>query len=628
MGLAANTFRPLPLGEVTPRGWLRKQLEIQAEGITADLDEHWEPLANNQWRGGEHDGWERGPYYADGLLPLGQLLGDEELIAKADDWVESFLSWQQDDGWIGPRSAAFDRYPHDTWPRAVVLKVLQQHYETNNDDRSLDAARQFCRLLFESELDERPLSDWGKFRWQELALGVHWLYEETGEEWLCDLGHDLAEQGYDWISHFTGGRRLYDFEYDRPAPEWTHETHVVNTAMGIKTPAIHYRQSQSTTAETVQDALLILDAYHGQATGVFTGDENLAGRDPTRGTELCAVVEFMYSLEKLIATFGQVALADRLERVAYNALPATFTSDMQHHQYDQQANQVMCSIGDYPWTNGPDANLFGIEPNYGCCTANLHQGWPKFVKHLWMASDSGLVAPCYGPSEVTTTIDGVDVTVIEDTEYPFADTVELIVESSDAVTFSLGLRIPGWSTAGTITLPDGSKVREQGGQFVTIDRKWTNEERVELTFDIPVTCRRGYQGSVSLTRGPLVFSLPIESEFQQLGDVRSESMAQHEVFPVSAWNYGLSIDHENPDADVSIRRSGIGSVPFDESEPPIELAVSGATVDDWTLADTTAGPIPQSPRRVDETTELTLSPYGATTLRITEFPLVYTTERP
>ena len=87
----------------------------------------------------------------------------------------------------------------------------------------------------------------------------------------------------------------------------------------------------------------LLDRYHGQATGIFTCDEHLAGRSPSQGTELCTVVEAMYSLELLSAITGDARLGDRLEKLAFNALPATFKKDMTAHQYDQQCNQVICS---------------------------------------------------------------------------------------------------------------------------------------------------------------------------------------------------------------------------------------------------------------------------------------------
>ena len=150
---------------------------------------------------------------------------------------------------------------------------------------------------------------------------------------------------------------------------------------------------------------------------MFSADEHHAGQDPTQGTELCAVVEALYSLEHLLSLTGDPAYGDRLERVAFNALPATFAPDMWSHQYDQQVNQVQCTINpDHMWsTNGPESNIYGLEPNYGCCTANLHQGWPKFVAHLWMrAKDEGIAVMAYAPSTARFEVRGQPVTVTLD----------------------------------------------------------------------------------------------------------------------------------------------------------------------------------------------------------------------
>jgi len=163
--------------------------------------------------------------------------------------------------------------------------VFRQHYAATGDERVVEAALDFCELLHESALDEHPLEDWGRFRWQDLALGVHWLYEETGRDWLVDLAEAVADQRYDWPTHFAGGRRTYGFAHDDPSPDWNYDTHVVNNAMGVKAPAVAYRTTgEETDRDAVGNAIDTLDTYHGQATGLFTGDENLAGRDPTRGT--------------------------------------------------------------------------------------------------------------------------------------------------------------------------------------------------------------------------------------------------------------------------------------------------------------------------------------------------------
>src|SRR3954449_4549427 len=104
--LQAAAFDLLPLGAIVPRGWLHDQLLIQAHGLTGHIDEFWPDLGpQNIWLGGTEEGWERGPYYLDGLVPLAYLLDDETLKAKARRWIEAILVFQDASGWIGPVQA-------------------------------------------------------------------------------------------------------------------------------------------------------------------------------------------------------------------------------------------------------------------------------------------------------------------------------------------------------------------------------------------------------------------------------------------------------------------------------------------------------------------------------------------
>src|SRR5205814_883017 len=122
--------------------------------------------------------------------------------------------------------------------------------------------------------------------------------------------------------------------------QFNHVTHVVNVAMGLKEPALRFaRTCEERWRAAVHAGLANLSRYHGQATGMFSGDEWLAGREPTQGVELCAVVEMMFSLRHLFRILGDPAIPDWLERIAYNCLPATISPDMRSHQYDQQPNQ-------------------------------------------------------------------------------------------------------------------------------------------------------------------------------------------------------------------------------------------------------------------------------------------------
>lgn len=613
-------FQPLPLGAVKPAGWLARQLRIQADGLTGNLDLFWPDIKESGWIGGKDEGWERMPYWLDGALPLAYLLDDAALTARIERYLDCILDHQQEDGWLGPeqsssRSGSYK--PRDPWPVFVMLKVLTQFHEVTGDPRVIPAMQRFLHCLA-TQLDERPLFDWNKFRWQDLVLCIHWLYDRTGEAWLLELANEAHAQGYDWLAHFG------DLPIKERVRLWTFESHVVNNAMAVKAPGVWYRQSGGAVHRTLAaKALEELDKYHGQATGVFTGDECFAGKMPSQGTELCAVVEYMFSLELLTAILGDTAFADRLERITFNALPATFKPDMWAHQYVQQANQVVCKVSPERvyGTNGPEANLFGLEPNYGCCTANMHQGWPKFTSHLWMRTpDGGLAAVAYAPSSVRTTIGDANVEATLRTDYPFSDELVFSVVTDKPASFPLVLRIPAWVDGATLKVADGETERPAPGTWHRIAREWSGMSTVILTLPMPVRTERRFNDAVSISKGPLLFSLKIGEEWKRLrGD---DPHADWEVFPVTPWNYALQAVGEGS-AWIEFESRAPGDCPFSPEGAPVTATVKGRLLPEWGLERDAAAPPPQSPVQSDlPLTGLELIPYGCTNLRVTEFPVL------
>jgi uncharacterized protein len=620
--LAQNAFYMLPLGAVRPSGWLMKQLQIQANGLGGHLDETWADVGSNSgWLGGTGESWERGPYFLDGLVPLAYLMDDDRLKAKAQKFLDWTLTHQTSNGMIGPSGN------QDWWPRMIILKALAQYQEATGDPRVIPAlSRYFAYQL--ATLPQRPLRDWGKFRSQDNALIVIWLYNRTGDPKLLQLIRLLREQAHDWQAQFS------DFKFTQPVTremikldegkglgDLALSTHGVNNGQALKAAPVWSLLSNSDADRAgFHQMLAALDKYHGLPNGMFSCDEHLAGRNPSQGSELCTVVETLFSLEQSLAILGDAAIGDRIETIAFNALPGTFTDDMWAHQYDQEPNQVEVSLHRKPWTtNGPESNLYGLEPNFGCCTANFHQGWPKFAASLWMfSSDGGLVAALYSPCEVRTMVRNTEVRITEDTEYPFQGSVRIKIEPATALGFPLRLRIPAWAGDPVILVNQRPVNIPHDAGFAMIDRTWKSGDVVELQLPMSPRLVKGYNDSISVESGPLFFSLPIGETWLKLRD--RGMTADWQVFPNSQWNYALASSEKEIERESVPDPSQQGS-PFSLSAAPVKLRVKARKLPSWLAVDGVADPVPQSPVASSEPEEtITLVPYAAAKLRITAFP--------
>ncbi len=638
-----RSFHTLQLGSIRPEGWLREMLLRQRDGITADLDRTYESVIGprNGWLGGDGDQWERGPYWIDGLLPLAYILEDEELKAKAQKWVEWALASQKEDGSFGPdRDLPAEKglqksNAQDWWPRMVVLKIMQQYYEASKDERVIGFMRRYFRYQYET-LPVKPLNHWtfwAEYRGGDNLLSVLWLYGKCGDEWLLELAQLIHGQTFDYTWMFL--------ESDMLSKEGT--IHCVNLAQGLKEPAVYWQiDPEQRYLDAVHKALRDIRRFSGFPNGMFGGDEAYRDNDPTNGSELCSAVELMFSLEEMLQITGDTRFANHLERIAFNALPAQISDDFKSHQYFQQANQVLISREDrnFDLSYHGTAQCMGFLTGYPCCLCNLHQGWPKFTSNLWYTNkDGGLTAMIYAPCRVRTEIKGCIVEIEEKTFYPMDEAVVLVIGIDAPTSFPLELRVPSWTTCeARIDVNGNEAYTAVPGKVTRIDRMWSDGDVVTMRLPMPVRTGRWHKNSVSVERGPLVYALGIEGETSvtDLPEGSRYGRSFYTVTPVSEWNYGLMSDVvTDPDkAKVHIDRQKLRSDWYwDPSSCPISIEVPAALIEDWKIYNGAAGPMPYSPllvrgvnrksaHKARNIQTIRLIPYGSTTLRISEFPLL------
>ena len=438
-----------------------------------------------------------------------------------------------------------------------------------------------------AELPTRPLESWGKFRWQDNALSALWLYQRQPDPSLLNLVRLLHQQGWDWqqqYARFTTTdpvtREIIKQRDTTTKGDFSLSTHGVNNGQAIKAaPVWSLVSGVPEDRAGIYTMLSALDRYHGLPNGMFSCDEHLAGRNPSQGSELCTVVETMFSLEQSIAILADPTLADRLERIAFNALPGAFSPDMWAHQYNQEPNQVECSLHRKPWTtDGPESNLYGLAPHFGCCTANYHQGWPKFTASLFMqvpadpttGTSEGLAAIAYAPCTVRTSIRNTPVECIQTTDYPFRNSIRIVLNPAHPIAFPLHIRIPSWATNAELRINNQPQPQPASATFARLHRTWTRGDTIDLSFPQTPILVPGFNNSVSVERGPLVFSLPIGESWVKLRD--QHLTADWQVFPTTPWNYALTTDTSTP---IPVTENPIPANPFTQTPAPaVSLAVT------------------------------------------------------
>ncbi|SDK22593.1 DUF1680 family protein [Catalinimonas alkaloidigena] len=641
-------YGEVPLGSIRPEGWLRDQLVIMRNGTTGHLDEVYGKVKDdNGWLGGKGDGWEETPYWLDGAVPLAYLLDDKELQQKVKKYIDWTIDHQRPSGYFGPITPAERERGaeitvancdagEDWWPKMVMLKVIQQYYTATEDKRVIPFMQHYFDYQLQS-LKACPIgkwTEWAQSRGADNVMMAQWLYGLTKEPKLLELAALIESQSFAW-SEWLGSRDwVIAAAANQTDENWMHR-HAVNVGMALKSPAVNYqRTGDQKFLKDIETGFQDLMTLHGLPMGVFSGDEDLHGNEPTQGTELCAIVESMFSLEQIIGITGDVHYMDALERMTFNALPPQTTDDYNAKQYFQVANQVQISRGVFDFSlpfNREMNNVLGMRSGYTCCLANMHQGWTKYAQHLWYTTaDGGLAALEYGPNELTLKMgtSQTPVTIKETTNYPFEDQIQFEVVTKKAVQFPLQLRIPGWCDEAVISINGQEARREPGGQVITLDRTWKKGDRVTLQLPMPVRTSNWAKNSRAVERGPLVYALKLQERWEKGHDEKEGDYFS--VFPEGDWNYGLLrkvVEQPQANLDVTVKPMPQSFV-WNLAHAPVEITAPAKKIPGWQAVNGVAHqPVTEREgiykgKVAAETEDITLVPYGCTKVRIVAFPVV------
>ena len=232
--------------------------------------------------------------------------------------------------------------------------------------------------------------------------------------------------------------------------------------------------------------------------------------------------------------------------------------------------------------------------------------------------------------------DGTEITLHEQTNYPFEEMTRFTVGTSENVSFPFYLRIPAWCKNASVLIngkPQQTKFAP--GTYACIEREWKDGDEVVLNLPMEYAVRQWQvnKNSVSVDYGPLTLSLRVEEEYKQMPSTvtavwdskwqegaDASAWPTFEILPASPWNYALRVQ-----SPITLQRRNWPSDnnPFTLSSVPMEFKAQGRLVPEWKIDEYgLCGVLPyENARKSNRLDEITLVPMGAARLRISAFPV-------
>jgi hypothetical protein len=603
-------FSEAPPTDVKPQGWLKEMLQRQVDGLAKHHAVSGYPYNTCLWAGKipkdlnpKSKTWwpyEQAGYLVDGLERLGLVTSDPDISAEALANVNYILNHPQADGSLGP-----DDIGPTNWPHAVVFRALMAAYNAHPDPAIPQA-------LLKHYLAR--LADFGTGRDVCNVEEMLWVYGQTNDPRMLQI----ARRTFDNFNKGKPKTALTALENDSKITE-----HGVTFNETAKIPALLYLHTgDKTLLDATINAYRKIDRDHMLPSGLHSCDEHLSGSNPWLYHETCDISDYTWSVGYLLMATGDCTWADHIEKTVFNAGLGAITKDFKAHQYFSSPNQVIVTHGICKRL-GPNRLAYRPGHDVECCSGNVHRFLPNFALRQWMLTSSGgVVAALYSPSQFTTMIDGAAVTINEQTEYPFSDTIKFVVHTPHAVAFPFLVRIPGWTVEPRLEV-NGQPVADisKPGSFDTIQRTFADGDIVTLHLPMVVNIHDWGQKVVSVERGPLVYSLKIDETDTAVQDAGTTSeFPAWDKRPASAWNYALALPTENPATQVSVVYKSTTGCPWDTGNSPVQLEAPAKLITNWKLAKGDSNPgFPSKPEYAAATQSVSLVPYGSTCLRLTAF---------
>lgn len=628
-------FAELPFGSVKPRGWIKSWLERQADGLTGHPENLAYPYDTCMYAGkvppppikqpAEWWPYEQSGYFVDGATRLSRLIDNP----RAKTIPQANLKYILENS--SPSKLGESTWG---WPCTVVGRALMAEYGATGNPNVAQALLAFFQ-------GNHNLNSRDGYIFEE-AL---YLYGLSDDPRLLEI----AKRGYDrfFVSDPKSFSQIDKIRSEKPLRE-----HGVTAAEQLKLlPLMFCYTGDKAALELANLAYRNVESESLMPDGGIVSSESMGTTAFNSLHETCDITDWSWSFGYMLMASGEAHWADRIEQATFNALPGAVTKDFKQVQYFSGPNLVLASSTACPRI-AMTRMSYRAAHETPCCSGNVSRAMPNYVSRMWMRMNGGLAATLFGPSEITTEINGQTISIVQETDYPFRDTISFQVKTEKPLKFPLALRIPGWCGDASISVNGKvATLESKAGTFAIVDREFRDGDKIVLRLPMRVQLKDWFAGSaVSVERGPLVYALKIEEkrvEIQRDTDFIRRVLKQNniqgfpavEFYPQSEWRYGVDAAQKNAPEKFKVIESPMTENPFMAEHAPVRIEINLRALPQWaanwqSVVEPQPTDLKQSPKNpaslpgetemhaVGASKTMTFLPYGATHLRLTTLPII------
>ncbi|MCX6343439.1 MAG: glycoside hydrolase family 127 protein [Armatimonadetes bacterium] len=564
--ISRATFLPLRFGAVKPRGWILEQMRRDLrDGFAGHLDElcreassdifavnrnqPGKPNSGNAegvaWWNGETEG-----NWRCGHIMMACLTGEPNAVAKAKAYVEHILAAQDADGYLGIFSPEL-RYKGngDLWAQTCLFRGLLAYADATGDEKVWTAVKRAADRTIEGYASCLKI-EYSQHDAMFTAI-LEQLYARTGDRKYIDFGLRLYRE-YPGMKEFFENPAIKHADGTTTLNGCLSYAHGATVSEAMRVPLWFWSvMGDEQYLRVGKGAVDAMDACI-MPSGALVSDE-LVNRPPQPwdiGYEYCAILERELTLFSAAQKFGDAKYAEVAEHLWVNAAQGSRTPDGTAVLYCSPENRLS--------VNDEIGKRQRFSPTHQqtavCCNPNATRVAPYYIANSWMrpnGAEPAIAAMLYGPSELSTEIAGVSVSIKQTTLYPYSGDVKMTVSPSKPVAFCMWLRNPSWSQNTQIVCP-GAKITLANG-FWQVRKKWKAGDTVSIRFDQAIREAPAINGEIALQYGPLLYVLPVPGTPQVIKTYNLPGLSD---YLMSADNGG---DKMSLSADQ--RKSGFGFAP-------------------------------------------------------------------